>query len=99
MSMCWPPHPGTTLIDGMGAFEQDGSVWAGEQVFRAHRYVVATGAEPRLPLIAGRLWRRLRRRVTGVGMVVDKFQPDHWDYIGAAICLIGVAVIMYAPRA
>jgi small multidrug resistance family-3 protein len=32
-------------------------------------------------------------------MVVDKFQPDHWDYIGAAICLIGVAVIMYAPRA
>jgi small multidrug resistance family-3 protein len=32
------------------------------------------------------------------GVVVDKFRPDPWDLIGAAICLIGVAVIMYAPR-
>jgi small multidrug resistance family-3 protein len=32
------------------------------------------------------------------GMIVDKFQPDRWDYIGAVICLLGVAVIMYAPR-
>ena len=33
------------------------------------------------------------------GMVVDRFQPDRWDVIGAVICLLGVAVIMYAPRA
>lgn len=32
------------------------------------------------------------------GMVVDGFRPDRWDLIGAAICLLGVAVIMYAPR-
>jgi small multidrug resistance family-3 protein len=32
------------------------------------------------------------------GMVVDGFRPDRWDTIGAAICLIGVAVIVYAPR-
>lgn len=32
------------------------------------------------------------------GIVVDRFQPDKYDYLGAAICLIGVAVIMYAPR-
>ncbi|MEV8638004.1 YnfA family protein [Streptosporangium sp. NPDC051023] len=32
------------------------------------------------------------------GMVVDKFQPDRWDVIGAAICLLGVLVIMYVPR-
>lgn len=32
------------------------------------------------------------------GVVVDKFQPDKWDLIGAGICLLGVAVIMYAPR-
>ncbi|MQA63375.1 MAG: YnfA family protein [Actinophytocola sp.] len=32
------------------------------------------------------------------GVVVDKFQPDKWDLIGAGICLVGVAVIMYAPR-
>lgn len=33
------------------------------------------------------------------GMVVDRFRPDRYDLIGAAICLVGVAVIMYAPRA
>ncbi|WP_116115280.1 YnfA family protein [Austwickia chelonae] len=32
------------------------------------------------------------------GMVVDGFRPDRWDVIGAAFCLVGVAVIMYAPR-
>jgi small multidrug resistance family-3 protein len=32
------------------------------------------------------------------GMAVDGFRPDRWDVIGAAICLLGVAVIMYAPR-
>jgi small multidrug resistance family-3 protein len=32
------------------------------------------------------------------GVVVDKFRPDRWDIIGAVICLVGVAVIMYAPR-
>ncbi|MGW8647190.1 YnfA family protein [Micromonospora chalcea] len=33
------------------------------------------------------------------GMVVDKFRPDRYDLAGAAICLVGVAIIMYAPRA
>ena len=33
------------------------------------------------------------------GVVVDGFRPDHWDLLGAAICLIGVAVLMYGPRA
>ena len=33
------------------------------------------------------------------GMVVDGFRPDRWDVVGAAVCLTGVAVIMYGPRA
>ncbi|AUI49961.1 YnfA family protein [Arthrobacter crystallopoietes] len=32
------------------------------------------------------------------GMVMDGFRPDRWDYVGAAIALVGVAVLMYAPR-
>jgi small multidrug resistance family-3 protein len=32
------------------------------------------------------------------GMVFDGFHPDRYDLAGAAVCLIGVAVIMYAPR-
>jgi small multidrug resistance family-3 protein len=32
------------------------------------------------------------------GVVVDGFRPDRWDLLGAAICLVGVAVIIYGPR-
>ena len=32
------------------------------------------------------------------GMVADGFQPDRFDYLGAAVCLAGVGLIMYAPR-
>lgn len=31
-------------------------------------------------------------------MVADGFRPDRYDVIGAAICIVGVAIIMYAPR-
>lgn len=31
-------------------------------------------------------------------VLLDGFRPDRWDVIGALICLIGVTVIMYAPR-
>jgi small multidrug resistance family-3 protein len=33
------------------------------------------------------------------GRVVDGHLPDKWDYAGAALCLAGMAIIMYAPRA
>jgi small multidrug resistance family-3 protein len=33
------------------------------------------------------------------GMVADGFRPDRFDVTGALICLVGVAVIMYSPRA
>jgi small multidrug resistance family-3 protein len=32
------------------------------------------------------------------GVAFDSFQPDRYDLAGAAVCLIGVGVIMYAPR-
>ena len=34
--------------------------------------------------------------IWGIGF--DSFRPDRFDLIGAAVCLVGVAVIMYAPR-
>ena len=33
------------------------------------------------------------------GMVSDGYRPDRYDVLGALLCLAGVAVIMYAPRA
>jgi small multidrug resistance family-3 protein len=32
------------------------------------------------------------------GVAFDGFHPDRYDLIGAAICLLGVGTIMYAPR-
>lgn len=32
------------------------------------------------------------------GMIADGYRPDRYDVIGASVCLVGVAVIMYAPR-
>lgn len=32
------------------------------------------------------------------GMAFDGFRPDRLDLVGAGICLVGVAVIMYPPR-
>ena len=34
----------------------------------------------------------------GWGVVADGFRPDRYDLAGALVCLLGVAVIMYAPR-
>lgn len=33
------------------------------------------------------------------GWQVDKIVPDKYDWLGCAIALLGIAVMMYAPRA
>ena len=30
--------------------------------------------------------------------VVEGVRPDRWDVIGAAVCLLGAAIILYGPR-
>ncbi|KNB50008.1 YnfA family protein [Streptomyces caatingaensis] len=32
------------------------------------------------------------------GMVADGYRPDRYDVLGALVCLVGVGLIMYAPR-
>ena len=32
------------------------------------------------------------------GAVVDRFRPDRFDVIGSATCLLGAAIIIWAPR-
>ena len=32
------------------------------------------------------------------GWAMDGMRPDRFDVMGAALCLVGVGVIMYAPR-
>ena len=33
------------------------------------------------------------------GWIVDRVAPDRYDLAGVTLCLLGVAVMMYAPRA
>ena len=33
------------------------------------------------------------------GWGIDGMKPDRYDVIGATLCLVGMVVIMYAPRA
>jgi small multidrug resistance family-3 protein len=33
------------------------------------------------------------------GWAIDRVAPDRYDVVGACLCLAGVAVIMYTPRA
>ncbi len=30
--------------------------------------------------------------------VVNGVRPSHWDIVGALVCLVGMAIIMFAPR-
>jgi small multidrug resistance family-3 protein len=32
------------------------------------------------------------------GWLVEKQSPDRWDLIGAAVCLVGMAIISFGPR-
>jgi drug/metabolite transporter superfamily protein YnfA len=32
------------------------------------------------------------------GWLIDKKTPDLYDWIGAAVCLIGVSIMLWAPR-
>ena len=41
-------YPDITFIEGRAAFQAGGSVQVGDKTYRANRYVVATGAQPRM---------------------------------------------------
>ncbi|KAB7745350.1 YnfA family protein [Nostocoides sp. F2B08] len=83
-----------------GVRENRGLVWAGAGVVALGLYGFVATLQPDAN------FGRILAAYGGVfvagslpwGVVVDGFEPDRWDIAGALICLVGVAVIMYAPR-
>ncbi|GAA2235657.1 YnfA family protein [Promicromonospora sukumoe] len=83
-----------------GIREHRGWVWIGAGVIALGIYGVFASLQPDAN------FGRILAAYGGVfvagslawGMVVDGFRPDRWDVTGALICLVGVAIIMYAPR-
>ncbi|MET8183862.1 YnfA family protein [Streptomyces sp. NPDC005336] len=79
-----------------------GAAWLVWQGIREHRGWIWIGAG----VIALGLYGVVATHYGGIfvagsiawGMIADGYRPDRFDVIGAAICLAGMAVIMYAPR-
>jgi len=54
------------------------------------------------PEAAGRIYAAYGGVYVAVALTwlwaVDGVRPGRWDYLGVALCLCGMAVIMFAPR-
>ncbi|UJH70195.1 YnfA family protein [Ornithinimicrobium sp. INDO-MA30-4] len=102
------------VLFGFAALAEIGGAWLVWQGIREHRGllwvgggIVALGLYGLLvTLQAEASFGRLLAAYGGIfivgslawGMALDGFRPDRFDVIGAMICLVGVAVIMYSPR-
>ena len=83
-----------------GVREHRGWLWAGAGVIALGLYGFVATLQPDASfgrilaayggvfIVGSLLW----------GMVADGFRPDRWDVAGALVCIVGVALIMYAPR-
>ena len=84
-----------------GVRESRGLLWAGAGVLALGAYGFVATLQPSAEfgrvlaayggvfVVGSLLW----------AMALDGFRPDRFDVLGAATCLVGVAVIMYVPRA
>jgi small multidrug resistance family-3 protein len=83
-----------------GVREQRGPAWiaAGVVALGAYGFVATLQPDPHFGRILAAYGGVFVAGSLVWGVVLDGFRPDRWDLSGAAICLIGVAVIMYAPR-
>ena len=80
--------------------EHRGPLWiaAGALALAAYGFVATFQPDPHFGRILAAYGGVFVAGSLAWGVAVDKFRPDRFDYLGAGICLVGVAVIMYAPR-
>ena len=83
-----------------GVREHRGAWWIGAGIIAlgAYGFVATLQPDPNFGRILAAYGGIFVAGSLAWGMVMDKFQPDRWDITGAAVCLLGVAIIMYAPR-
>ncbi len=104
----------TLLLFALAALAEIGGAWLVWQGVREHRGLAWAGAGVAALGAYGFIatlqedahFGRILAAYGGIfvagslawGVVADGFRPDRYDLTGAAICLAGVAVIMFAPR-
>jgi small multidrug resistance family-3 protein len=80
--------------------EHRGAAWAGAGIVTLGLYGFVATLQPNAD------FGRILAAYGGVfvagslvwAMILDGYRPDRFDITGAVICLVGVGVIMYAPR-
>jgi small multidrug resistance family-3 protein len=84
-----------------GVREHRGLVWVGAGVLAlgGYGFVATLQPDPHFGRILAAYGGVFVAGSLAWGMIMDGFRPDRFDYLGAGLCLVGVAVIMYAPRA
>lgn len=84
-----------------GVREQRGVLWVigGVLALGAYGFVATFQPDPHFGRILAAYGGIFVAGSLAWGILVDGFRPDRFDIVGALVCLIGVAVIMYAPRA
>ena len=81
-----------------GVREDRGIAWIGAGIAALGAYgFVATLQDDNNFGVAVVRWD-LRRRLPRLGHHRHGFRPDRWDHLGSVIRLVGVGVIMFAPR-
>lgn len=102
------------LLFVLAAVAEIGGAWLVWQGVREHRGVVFVGAgvvalgaygfiatlqdDPNFGRILAAYGGIFVAGSLAWGVAIDGYRPDRFDLVGAAICLAGVAVIMYSPR-
>lgn len=83
-----------------GLRENKGLVWVGAGVVSLGLYgfIASFQADPNFGRVLAAYGGVFVAGSLAWGIIFDKFHPDRYDLIGAAICLLGVGVIMFAPR-
>jgi small multidrug resistance family-3 protein len=91
---------GRAWLVWQGVREQRGLLWIGAGVVALGLYgfVATLQADPHFGRILAAYGGVFVAGSLAWGVAVDGFRPDRFDIVGATICLVGVAVIMYAPR-
>lgn len=83
-----------------GVREQRGVAWIGAGIIALGLYgfVATLQSDPNFGRILAAYGGVFVAGSLAWGMVFDGFRPDRFDIVGAAVCLVGVAIIMYSPR-
>jgi small multidrug resistance family-3 protein len=83
-----------------GVREQRGLVFVGAGVLAlgAYGFVATLQPDPHFGRVLAAYGGVFVAGSLAWGIAVDGFRPDRFDYLGAAVCLVGVGLIMYAPR-